>query len=243
MTTLFVSDLHLDRERPSIIGQFATFIRKEAVHADALYILGDLFEAWIGDDAHDPVGERFVEAMAPLRDARRPCFFIHGNRDFLLGERFARESGMILLPDPSVVDLYGTPTLLMHGDSLCIDDAPYQAFRGLSRSPDWQRQFLSRSIEERRAFADQARSESQRYTQAGENAGLMDVNQDAVAAAMRAAGVKRMIHGHTHRPAIHAFELDGQAVERIVLKDWYRKGSVLRVSRDQLREVELGEAA
>src|SRR5690606_13611537 len=124
MTTLFVSDLHLDLARPEILQAFERFIADEAVHADALYILGDLFEAWIGDDAKDPVGARFIAAMQPLREAGKPAVFMHGNRDFLLGERFAREAGMTLLPDPSVIDLYGTPTLLMHGDSLCTDDAP-----------------------------------------------------------------------------------------------------------------------
>ena len=180
MTTLFISDLHLDLARPAILDQFETFIRDEAVHADALYILGDLFEAWIGDDADDPVGKRFVAAMKPMREARRPCFFMHGNRDFLLGERFAREAGMTLLPDPSVIDLYGTPTLLMHGDSLCTDDAPYQAFRHQSRSAEWQRQFLSQSVQKREAFARKAREESQRHTGNEANAGIMDVNQKAV---------------------------------------------------------------
>jgi UDP-2,3-diacylglucosamine hydrolase len=241
MTTLFISDLHLDLARPVILAQFESFIREEAVHADALYILGDLFEAWIGDDADDPVGKRFVAAMKPLREARRPCLSMHGNRDFLLGERFAREAGMTLLPDPSVIDLYGTPTLLMHGDSLCIDDAPYQAFRKQSRSPEWQRNFLEKDVGEREAFAHQARAESQRYTGSKANAAIMDVNQTAVDNAMRSAGVVRLIHGHTHRPATHRFTLDNRPAERIVLRDWYRRGSVLQVSRDQLAEVELGE--
>ena len=231
MTTLFISDLHLDLARPAILDQFETFIRDEAVHADALYILGDLFEAWIGDDADDPVGKRFVAAMKPMREARRPCFFMHGNRDFLLGERFAREAGMTLLPDPSVIDLYGTPTLLMHGDSLCTDDAPYQAFRSQSRSAEWQRQFLSQTVQEREAFARKARAESRRHTGSEANAGIMDVNQRAVEAAMRHAGVVRLIHGHTHRPAIHAFELDNQPAERIVLGDWYEQASCRRMAR------------
>ena len=235
MTTLFISDLHLDLARPGIVEILDRFIANEAIYADALYILGDLFEAWIGDDPEDEIGQRFIAAMKPMREARRPCFYMHGNRDFLLGERFAKAAGMTLLPDPSVVDLYGVPTLLMHGDSLCIDDAPYQAFRKLSRSPDWQRQFMARTRAERQAFAEQARKESQRYTTAGENTGLMDVNQQAVAAAMHAAGVKRMIHGHTHRPAVHTFELDGQTAERIVLGDWYDAGSMLKVESGSLR--------
>ncbi|SFN13704.1 UDP-2,3-diacylglucosamine diphosphatase [Dokdonella immobilis] len=225
MTTLFISDLHLDLARPAILDQFETFIRDEAIHADALYILGDLFEAWIGDDADDPVGQRFVAAMKPMREARRPCFFMHGNRDFLLGERFAREAGMTLLPDPSVINLYGTPTLLMHGDSLCTDDAPYQAFRKQSRSAEWQRQFLSQTVQQRDAFARKAREESKRYTGSEANASIMDVNQLAVEAGMRNAGVLRLIHGHTHRPAIHPFDFDNHPAERVVLGDWYEQTS------------------
>lgn len=229
MTTLFISDLHLDLARPAIIRQFEDFIRDEAVNADALYILGDLFEAWIGDDAVSEIGHRFINAMQPMRDAHRPTFFMHGNRDFLLGEYYARRAGLTLLPDPSVIDLYGTPTLLMHGDSLCIDDAQYQAFRTLSRSPDWQRQFLGRSVEERETFANQARQESKRHTGSEANAGIMDVNQDSVVESMRAAGVHHMIHGHTHRPYSHVFELDGKSASRVVLGDWYEQHSAVLI--------------
>ncbi len=234
MTTLFISDLHLDPSRPEIIATFRRFIAEEAVNADALYILGDLFEAWIGDDADDETGKQFMDAMRPLREARKPCFYMHGNRDFLLGERFARESGMTLLPDPSVINLYGTPTLLMHGDTLCTDDEAYQAFRKQVRSAEWQRQFLAQSIAEREAFARQAREESRRHTRDNANAAIMDVNEDAVADAMRAAGVKRLIHGHTHRTARHPLMLDGKACERIVLNDWYEAGGVLRVSPNRI---------
>jgi UDP-2,3-diacylglucosamine hydrolase len=226
-TTLFISDLHLDPSRPEIITLFERFIAEEAVNADALYILGDLFEAWIGDDAEDETGQRFIDAMRPLREARRPCFYMHGNRDFLLGERFAKEAGMTLLPDPSVINLYGAPTLLMHGDTLCTDDLAYQKFRKLSRSPQWQRQFLSQSVEQRRAFANQARQESQRHTGDRTNAAIMDVNQGAVEAAMRSTGVLRLIHGHTHRPATHRLNVQGQLAERMVLWDWYNRATSL----------------
>jgi UDP-2,3-diacylglucosamine hydrolase len=226
-TTLFISDLHLDPSRPEIIALFERFIATEAVHADALYILGDLFEAWIGDDAEDETGQRFVDAMGPLREARRPCFYMHGNRDFLLGERFAKQAGMTLLPDPSVIDLYGTATLLMHGDTLCTDDLAYQKFRKLSRSPQWQRQFLAQTVEQRSAFANQARQESQRHTGDTTNAAIMDVNQGAVEAAMRSAGVLRLIHGHTHRPDSHDFKLDGFPAQRNVLSDWHAFGEAL----------------
>ena len=234
MTTLFVSDLHLDLARPEILQAFERFIAEEAVHADALYILGDLFEAWIGDDANDAVGKRFVAAMQPLREAGKSAFFMHGNRDFLLGERFARDAGMTLIPDPSVIDLYGTPTLLMHGDSLCTDDVPYQTFRRQSRSAEWQRKFLAQTVQQRENFAQQARKESQRYTTDQANAVIMDVNENTVIDALCTADVQRLIHGHTHRPARHQLTLDGKAYERIVLNDWYEAGGVLRVSRDQL---------
>ena len=225
MTTLFISDLHLDQSRPEIIAIFQRFIAEEAVHAEALYILGDLFETWIGDDAADLTGKQFIEAMRPMRDARRPCFYLHGNRDFLLGERFAKEAGMTLLPDPSLINLYGTPTLLMHGDTLCTDDEAYQTFRKQVRSPEWQRQFLSKSIETRQAFANQARQESQLHTADSSNVAIMDVNQGAVEAAMKSANVHRLIHGHTHRPAAHAFQCDGKNLERMVLADWYQQPS------------------
>lgn len=230
MTTLFISDLHLDLVRPEIIELFAKFVVEEAVHADALYILGDLFEAWIGDDAEDETGKRFVEAMRPMREAKRPCFYMHGNRDFLLGERFAKEAGMTLLPDPSVIDLYGTPTLLMHGDTLCTDDVEYQAFRKLSRSPEWQRAFLSKSVEERQAFANQARKESQQHTGNAANEGIMDVNQGTVELEMRSENVVRLIHGHTHRPALHVLTIKNKQAKRFVLGDWYNRTSNLRIS-------------
>lgn len=230
MSTLFVSDLHLDSARPHILDAFDRFIVEQAVHADALYILGDLFEAWIGDDSDDEAGRRFVDGMKPLRDARKPCFFIHGNRDFLLGEEYARRAGMTLLPDPSVIEIEGVRSLLMHGDTLCIDDVAYQAFRNQSRSAHWQRAFLSRPRSEREAFARQARAESQRYTTDTTNSALMDVNDAAVRAAMRANGCLRLIHGHTHRPATHRLELDGQPAERIVLGDWYEHESWLMLA-------------
>ncbi len=229
MTTLFISDLHLDQTRPNIIEIFRRFIAEEAVNADALYILGDLFEAWIGDDAEDITGKQFIDAMRPMREARKPCFYMHGNRDFLLGERFAKESGMTLLPDPSVINLYGTPTLLMHGDTLCTDDDAYQAFRKQVRSPEWQRQFLAQSIETRQAFASQARQESQLHTKDSSNAAIMDVNQEAVEATMKSTNVHRLIHGHTHRQATHQLALENHTMERIVLGDWYEQESVHRM--------------
>ncbi|MBA8888051.1 UDP-2,3-diacylglucosamine hydrolase [Dokdonella fugitiva] len=237
MTTLFVSDLHLDASRPRITRLFGEFVRDEASRANALYILGDLFEAWIGDDADDATGDEVAAALAALHARGVPSFFIHGNRDFLLGDAYARRARMTLLPDASVVEIEGERTLLMHGDTLCTDDAPYQAFRAQAHAPAWQRAFLARPIEERRVFAAQARAESQRYTRSVGDA-ITDVNAEAVASTLRAHGVRRLVHGHTHRPARHRLELDGTPVERIVLGDWYEQGSVLRCSygRDPVLE-------
>ena len=159
-----------------------------------------------------------------------PCFYIHGNRDFLLGDAYARRARLTLLPDPSVIEIEGERVLLMHGDTLCTDDAPYQAFRAQSHMVQWQRAFLARPVAERQAFAAQARAESQRYTRSVADA-ITDVSPEAIPAAFRAHGTRRLIHGHTHRPATHAIDVDGLPFERIVLGDWYEQGSVLHVLR------------
>lgn len=228
MTTLFISDLHLDACRPHITRLFADFVRDEASRAAALYILGDLFEAWIGDDAADSTADEVAAALAGLHAHGVPCFYLHGNRDFLLGDAFARRARMTLLPDPCVLDVEGRRVLLMHGDTLCTDDAPYQAFRRQSHEPAWQRAFLARPVAERQAFAAQARAESARYTRSVADA-ITDVNDDAVRAAFADHRVALMIHGHTHRPATHRLDLDGTPAERIVLGDWYEQASVLRL--------------
>ena len=234
MTTLFISDLHLDASRPHITQLFVEFLRNEAAQADALYILGDLFEAWIGDDAPDPTGDVVASALAELHSHGVPCFYIHGNRDFLLGDAYARRARMTLLPDPSVVEIEGERVLLMHGDTLCTDDAPYQAFRAQSHTAEWQRAFLARPVAERQAFAAQARAESQRYTRSVESA-ITDVNAASVAAAFAAHSTSYLIHGHTHRPGQHEFVCAGEAVERIVLGDWYEQASVIRITPDNSR--------
>ncbi|MEO7917228.1 MAG: UDP-2,3-diacylglucosamine diphosphatase [Dokdonella sp.] len=228
MTTLFVSDLHLDASRPCITELFIEFMRDEADEAQALYILGDLFEAWIGDDVADPAGDAVALALAELHERGIPSFFIHGNRDFLLGDAWARRARLTLLADPALITIESQPTLLMHGDTLCIDDTGYQTFRTQVHAPEWQRNFLARSGAERNAFAAQAREESRRQTAIKESA-IMDVNADAVIATMRDHNVTRLIHGHTHRPAIHRFDIDCHPAERIVLGDWYEQGSVLRI--------------
>lgn len=229
MTTLFISDLHLEDSRPDIGAWLLTFLQGPARDARDVYILGDLFEAWIGDDALSVTAREVAKAIKQLNATGVNCFFMHGNRDFLLGEAYAREAGMSLLPEAVVVDLYGEPTLLLHGDSLCTDDVEYQAFRLQSRNPAWQAGVLSLSIEKRLQMARDARDASKAHTGSA-SMEIMDVNESAVLEAFQNHGVKRMIHGHTHRPAVHQHRLkDGSIGERIVLSDWYTHGSYLEV--------------
>jgi UDP-2,3-diacylglucosamine hydrolase len=230
VTALFISDLHLDASRPDITRQFLAFLRGEAAKADELYILGDLFESWIGDDAADDAQRSAVAGLRELTSSGVPCFVMHGNRDFLMAERFSHESGAALLPDPVIITLYGEPVLVMHGDALCTDDRSYQNLRATVRDADWQRRFLALPVAARRAIADAARSGSQEHTASLEYA-IADVNAESVAAALRAAKTAALLHGHTHRPAIHSLEVDGRPCRRIVLGDWYTQGSVLRWDR------------
>ncbi len=242
MPTLFIADLHLDPARPQITELFERYLASDEVRqADALYILGDLVEAWIGDDDDAELPQRIAAAIRAVRDAGVPVYFIVGNRDFLLGKAFADRAGMTLLDDGTVHDIQGHPTLLMHGDVLCTDDVAYQAVRQQVRNPEWQAQILAMPLPARRAFAAKARENSKAHTGSTMES-IMDVNADAVADAMRKAGVTRLIHGHTHRPAVHAFELEGKTAERIVLGDWYEQGSVLRVDGDdvELRGLAVG---
>ena len=229
MSTLFIADLHLDDSRPHITALFEHYLASDEVRkADALYILGDLVEAWIGDDDDAELPQRIAAATRAVSDTGVPVYFMVGNRDFLLGEAFAQRAGISLLDDGVVHDLYGAPTLLMHGDVLCTDDVAYQAIRQQVRTPAWKAQVLSMPLPARRAFAAKAREDSRAHTGSTDET-IMDVNAGAVAETMRNAGVKRLVHGHTHRPFIHRFELNGQPAERIVLGDWYEQGSVLRL--------------
>jgi UDP-2,3-diacylglucosamine hydrolase len=227
VAAIFISDLHIDASRPAIGGQFLSFLATEARDADALYILGDLFESWIGDDAADPAQAAAIAGIRALTGAGVPCFVMHGNRDFLLAGQFCSMSGAELLPDPLIVTLYGEPVLVMHGDALCTDDLSYQRLRATVRDAAWQREFLALPVAARRALAGAARVGSQAHTAAMEYA-ITDVNADSVALALRSAGTATLLHGHTHRPAIHALEIDGRACTRIVLGDWYDQGSLLR---------------
>ena len=226
MTTLFISDLHLEPTRPAITTLFLDFLERRARRAEALYILGDLFEAWIGDDDDADIGRTVAAALRTLTDQGVPTFFLHGNRDFLLGERFAAASGIQLLPESMVIELGGERVLLLHGDTLCTDDVEYQAFRTQVRDPAWQARTLALPLAQRRALAGQLRETSRQATRQ-KAADITDANPTAVDQALRAHGVHRLIHGHTHRPALHDWTLDGQAARRAVLGDWYDQGSVL----------------
>jgi UDP-2,3-diacylglucosamine hydrolase len=227
VAAIFISDLHIDASRPAITEQFLSFLAAEARDADALYILGDLFESWIGDDAADPAQSAAIAGIRALTAAGVSCFVMHGNRDFLLAGQFCSMSGAEILPDPLIVTLYGEPVLVMHGDALCTDDRAYQRLRATVRDADWQRRFLALPVAARRALAGAARVGSRAHTAAVEYA-ITDVNADSVALALRSAGTATLLHGHTHRPAIHALEIDGRACTRIVLGDWYDQGSLLR---------------
>jgi UDP-2,3-diacylglucosamine hydrolase len=231
VTTLFISDLHLEADRPEIGRQFLSFLEREAAGADALYILGDLFEYWIGDDDPDPYYADMKTALAGLTDRGVPVFFLHGNRDFLIGERFAEETGLRLLPDPSLVNVYGRTILLSHGDALCTEDVEYQKVRALTRDPQWQAMMLEKSVDERRAIARQARADSMAHG-ASIDLAISDVNPTAVENLLRTHGADILLHGHTHRPAIHEFLLGDRPAMRIVLGDWYTQGSVVRWNED-----------
>ena len=238
MTTFFISDLHLDDRRPETTASLLNFLDTETANADALYILGDLFEFWLGDDVPSKCAMQVAAALGGLADKDIPCYFMHGNRDFLLKQAYAKSAGMTLLPEEQVVDLYGESVLLMHGDSLCTDDLAYQQFRAMVRNPAWQQDFLAKPPQERLEIALQARDASAEHKGNVEMA-IMDVNSTEVIAAFERHGVRKMIHGHTHRPAIHDLTIDGNAAQRIVLGDWYTQSSALRVKRGSF-ELETG---
>jgi UDP-2,3-diacylglucosamine hydrolase len=236
--TLFASDLHLDSGSPWAIDAFLAFLDGPARDAEALYLLGDLFEAWVGDDDDDAGNNRACEALARLTRTGTAVYALHGNRDFLLGETFQRRTGARLLPDPVTVDLYGVPTLLSHGDVFCTEDLPYQELRSIVRQRAWQRRFLSLPLLTRRQLANAARAGSREHTERQVPV-LMDVNPDAVLRAMKATGTRRLIHGHTHRPAIHSFKIDDQPAQRIVLAPWYEAASCVAVDTAGVAEIPL----
>lgn len=227
MALLFVSDLHLDAGSPAAVDTFLGLLAGAARDADALYLLGDLFESWIGDDDPDPVRTQVCEALRGLAAHGVAVFAMHGNRDFLLGPGFEARSGCRLLPDPSITTIHGARVLLSHGDLLCTGDHAYQELRSTVRSPAFQRRVGALSLAQRELLAAAARAGSRAHT-ATARTEIMDVDAGAVAALARATGVDVILHGHTHRPGVHEFELDGRRVRRIVLDAWYERGSALR---------------
>lgn len=226
MSTLFISDLHLSGERENITELFIKFLDQRASKADALYILGDLYEVWPGDDMIQPDYLSSISKLKQLSDNGLPLYVMQGNRDFLMSERFAEISGAKLIEDPTIIDLYGTPTLLMHGDTLCTDDIDYQKFRVMVRDSSWKEKFFSLPNEERLAMTTKYRKVSKVET-AKKSMDIMDVNQQAVETTMQEHNIKQLIHGHTHRPAIHDFSINNEKMKRIVLGDWFEQGSVL----------------
>jgi UDP-2,3-diacylglucosamine hydrolase len=226
--SLFISDLHLSTAHPHSTELFLRFAADVAPKAEALYILGDLFEYWAGDDdLGDPFHQRITGVLRGLEAQGTRIFIMHGNRDFLMDKELAAACHAKLLDDPVLLDLYGTPTLLSHGDALCTDDADYQRFRDLVRNRDWQTQFLSQPLTQRKAQIEQLRMQSESQKRSKEMA-LMDVNCDAVNDLLRQHHFPRLIHGHTHRPARHLHHLEGHTCERWVLGDWDSKANALR---------------
>ncbi len=231
MTTLFISDLHLEADRPYISDQFLRFLETEALNADALYILGDLFESWVGDDDPNEHYAWIKQALRKLTKKNVPVYFMHGNRDFMIGDAFAEETGVTILSDPHVAEIHGTKVLLSHGDTYCTDDHEYQAVRKMTRDPQWQAMMMQKTLEERLAFAAQAREASMARGEMLKEE-IMDVNPAAISASLSETGASILLHGHTHRPAIHELTIDGNPAQRIVLGDWYEQGSVVRWDDD-----------
>lgn len=226
MAILFIADIHLGEEHPGINERFVRFIKDQARQAEALYILGDLFEVWVGDDVVTADQQPAIAALRDLTESGVPVYVMHGNRDFLLGAGFEAATGCQLLSDLTVIDVHGQKTLLMHGDTLCTDDHEYQAFRSQVRDPAWQRQFLNLSAEQRLATARHYRQQSQLRSQEKQME-IMDVASAAVTAVMQRHNVQRLIHGHTHRPAVHEIILNDTKAQRVVVGDWYQQDSWL----------------
>lgn len=224
--TLFISDLHLTIERPDITRKFIKLLTTRAIQTKALYILGDLFDTWIGDDDFSPPINTVKKNLKALTTAGIPVFYIHGNRDFLIGQRFSEQTGVTLLDEYTVIDLYGIPTLLTHGDLLCTDDLPYQAFRIKSHSREWQENVLSKPLILRLIYARWYRLRSF-FHKRKKSQDIMDVNQRTVIQVMEKYKVYRLIHGHTHRPAVHDLQIHGQAAQRFVLAEWKKDSASL----------------
>jgi UDP-2,3-diacylglucosamine hydrolase len=238
MAHLLVSDVHLDASAPAATAQFLDFLGRQARAAQSLYILGDLFEAWVGDDDADEDKARVCAGLKELSDSGVPCFAMHGNRDFLLGAGFSERSGCRLLADPVIAGFDGEEVLLTHGDALCTDDHSYQELRTIVRDGTWQQRYLRLPLARRELLANEVRAGSRNHT-ARTVPYIMDVNAAAVDAAFRATGVRRMIHGHTHRPGVHELQVDGVAAQRMVLGAWYEQGSYVSCEAGRYRLHEL----
>lgn len=236
--TLFISDLHLDEARPDAAARFERFLGTAASGADALYILGDLFEYWVGDDGLVLDFPKRIAGSLAAAASQMPIRFMHGNRDFLVAQRFARETGIGLLDDPTLIDLYGEKAVLLHGDTLCTGDLPYQAFRAQVRNPAWQRATLARPLEERVGMAQRLRNESE-AAKGGKPADIMDVSPEAVEKAFEQCGCRLMIHGHTHRPGRHVHSVKGEECVRWVLADWYERGAYLEATPRGVRSIDI----
>ena len=226
----FIADLHLAQNRPDITACFLSFLENEAVEAEKLYILGDLFEYWIGDDDNAPLVTEIATAIKRLSETNTAVFFIQGNRDFLLGRKYAEKCGMTLLNDVEKISLYNQEIVILHGDTLCTDDIDYQAFRLKSRSWWWQALIKNLPLFVRRKIAENYRKQSAQST-AMKSQEIMDVNQQAVVQCLTEHNVDLMIHGHTHRPAIHEIDTASNKATRVVLGDWYEQGAWLKFSR------------
>ncbi len=238
---LFISDLHLSEDEPDTVAAFLAFAEGPARSARALYILGDLFEYWAGDDdAEDPLHQRVAAALRALTDAGTAVYFIAGNRDFLIGSDYAAQAGMTLLPDPSLIEFDGRRILLCHGDTLCTDDLAYQDFRRQVRNEAWQKAFLEMPLAERRHMVEVVRAQS-RAANKQKSAEIMDVNDAAVAALLREHGYPLLIHGHTHRPAQHRHEVDGHGCERWVLSAWHGHAPYLRWTGGRLEALDASD--
>jgi UDP-2,3-diacylglucosamine hydrolase len=233
MTTLFIADLHLHESRPEITRAFYQFLQTQAQGTEALYILGDFFDAWIGDDDDASLPQQVAKALRELSQSGTEIFLMHGNRDFLLGENFAAKAGAKLIPEGTVITLYNCPSLLLHGDSLCTLDHAYQSFRQQVRSAAWQAQVLAQPLAARRVLAEKIRAESQSMN--GLKAeDIMDVTPAEVERVITAANVTRLIHGHTHRPARHTLSINNQPAERIVLGDWHTQAWCVKADEKSL---------
>ena len=238
MTTIFISDIHISDDYPEIYQQFLDFIKNLDHNTNALYILGDLFEYWIGDDDPNPIFKKIQTELKDLSKINVSVFFMHGNRDFLVGDEFAEKSHIKILSDPSIIELYGEQILISHGDMCCVDDEEYQLFRKQTRDPRWQKMILGKPLEYRRNFAQIAREKSLEHTQL-ENEEIMDVNEDEVKKILDKFNLSTIIHGHTHRPFIHNTISNEVNYRRIVLGDWYEQGSILEWSESGPKLIKL----